>query len=366
MQLAANEGAFICYETIISRLRLHFKLKGIQQHEEDWEKLISYSSSKCDSIQDQIGGRIKLEREKELTDFKEAIKEGDFTFLLGKSGYGKSVLLKHFFQELSSNKTKVIWIDSDITESRNLKEFYGLTYPFIEVIQQAQDQEGYIIIDSIERFRKEEHLKLIFNILTYIDKNQTPWKVIFSCQTDDFDDLIKRFYRVNLSFSNKVFYLDAIESKKLILVQKEFPALTDLFKHNHLNTILKNLKYLDLLAFNLSSVSSIKVGDSFGESDIIDLIWKEEVENPKYDNGEQRSRFLQLISENQAEKMTVNIPQSDFDIAELAIAREQNITLHRCNGIISKAPQAVLNTETERRFRGKPHRRFTATCITSG
>ncbi|MCT4665144.1 MAG: ATP-binding protein [Flavobacteriales bacterium] len=317
-ELAANEGAFINYETLISRLRPHFKLKGIPQHEDDWEKIITYSSTKCDSIQDQIGGRIKLEREKELTDFKETIKEGSFSFLLGKSGYGKSVLLKHFFQELSANKIKAIWIDSDITDSRNLKEFYGLLYPFIEVIQQVQDQEGYIIIDSIERFRKEEHLKLLFNILTYIDNNQTPWKVIFSCQTDDFDDLIKRFYRVNLSFSNKVFYLDAIESEKQILVQKEFPALADLFKHNHLNTILKNLKYLDLLAFNLSSASNIEVGEPFGESDIIDLIWKEEVENPKYDNGEQRSRFLQLISENQAEKMTVNIPQSDFDIAELA------------------------------------------------
>ncbi len=316
-ELAANEGAFIDYVNLISRLRPHFKLKGIPYHEGDWEKIISSSTTKCDSIQDQIGGKIKFDREKELTDFKEALKESSFTFLLGKSGYGKSVLLKHFFQELSLNNTKVIWIDSDIIDRKNLKEFFGLSYPFIEVIQQAQDQEGYIIIDSIERFRKEEHLKILFNILTYIDQNQTPWKVIFSCQADDFDDLIKRFYRINLSFSNKVFYLDAIENEKLILVQKKFPALADLFKHSHLKAILKNLKYLDLLAFNLSSESNLEIGDSFGESDIIDLIWKEEVENPKYDNGEQRSRFLQLISENQAEKMVVSIPQSDFDIAEL-------------------------------------------------
>lgn len=317
-ELAANEGAFIDYVNLIIRLRPHFKLKGVSYHKGDWQKIIESSSTKCDSIQDQIGGRIKLERKKELADFKEAIKESSFTFLLGKSGYGKSVLLKHFFQELSLNKIKVIWIDSDIIDSKNLKEFFGLSYPFIEVIQHAQDQEGYIIIDSIERFRKEEHLKLLFNILTYIDQNQTPWKVIFSCQADDLDDLIERFYRINLSFSNKVFYLDAIENEKLILVQKKFPALADLFKHSHLNEILKNLKYLDLLAFNLSSETDLQIGDSFGESDIIDLIWKEEVENSNYDNGEQRSRFLQVISENQAEKMTVSIPPSDLDIAELA------------------------------------------------
>lgn len=336
-QLAANEGAFINYETLINRLRTHFKLKGISQHEKDWEKIISYTSTKCHSIQDKIGGRIKLEREKELTDFKQVIKECSFTFLLGKSGYGKSVLLKHFFQELSSNKTKAIWIDSDVINSRNLNEFFDLSYPFIEVVQQAQDNEGYIIIDSIERFRKEEHLNLLFNILTYIDKNQTTWKVIFSCQTDDFDDLIQRFYRVNLTFSYKIFYLDTIKSEKQILVQKEFPALADLFKHDHLNAILKNLKYLDLLAFNLSSVSNIEVGNSFGESDIIDLIWKEEVENSKYENGEERSRFLQIISEIQAENMVVSIPQSDFEIAELAplsslkkskILREINDKLH--------------------------------------
>jgi len=320
-ELSTNEGAFIDYLNLISRLRPHFKLKGIPQHESDWKRIISHASDKCESIQDQIGGRVKLEREKELTDFKEVIKESNFTFLLAKSGYGKSVLLKHFFQEFSLNKTKIIWIDSDIIDSRNLMEFFGLANPFIDILKQTQDKEGYIIIDSIERFRKEEQLKLLFNILNYIDQNETCWKVLFSCQTDDFDDLIKRFYRINLSFSNNVFYLDTVKNQKLILIQKEFPALTDLFKHDHLNAILKNLKYLDLLAFNLSSESNLKIGDSFGESDIIDLIWKEEVENPKYDNGEQRSRFLQIIAENQAEKMTISIPQSDFDIAELTPLR---------------------------------------------
>jgi hypothetical protein len=317
-ELAANEGAFIDYLVLIDRLRPHFKLRGVPHHAEDWKKIISNTSAKCDSIQDKIGGKVQLGREKDLADFEDVLKESRFTFLLGKSGYGKSVLLKHFCQKLLLNTTKIIWIDSDIIESKNLTAFFDLEHPFIEIIQQVQDQSGYIVIDSIERFRKEEHLRLLFSLLSYIEKEQTPWKVIFSCQTDDFDDLVKRFYRINLSFSNEVFYLNAIKIEKLVLVQNEFPALANLFKHNHLNGILKNLKYLDLLAYNLSSENNLEIGDSFGESDIIDLIWKEEVENPSHDNGEQRSRFLQLISEIQAEKMIVSVPQSNFEISELA------------------------------------------------
>ncbi|BDD04423.1 hypothetical protein [Aureibacter tunicatorum] len=318
-ELSANEGSFINYQTLVDDIRLLFNLKGLPQHEADWKKIASITSQKCNSIQDKIGGEVKLERGQELSAFKQMIRESSFVFLLGKSGYGKSVLLKHFFQELDlSNKIKTIWLDSDIIYSNNLEDFFDLSNSFVEIIKQSQDQEGYIIIDSVERFCKEEHLKLLFSFLNYIKQNQTPWKVIFSCQSNDYEDIIKGLYRINLCLSHKVFDLQTIENEKLIIVQQKFPALANLFKHNHLNDILKNLKYLDLLAFNLSKDTNVEINDFFGESNIIDLIWNEEVENVKYDNAEQRSRFLQLLSENQAEKMTFSTSQSDFNIWELS------------------------------------------------
>ena len=316
-ELAASEGAYVDYIRLINRLRLYHELKGVQQHEKDWEKILSNSLSKIDSIREEIGGKIKLDRNNDLDKLKSVVQNNFFTFILGKSGYGKSVLLKLFCHEVILNKEKVIWLDSDVVESKSLTDYFEISNNFIELVHLLQDQVGYIIIDSIERFRKEEHLRLLFELLSYIDSNKTPWKVLLSCQTDDLDEVIKRFYRINLSFTNEVFQLESIDYRKLDLVLKEFPALKELFKHDHLKEILKNLKYLDLLAFNLSKANNLDLSKSFGESDIIDLIWKEEVENTNHDNGDQRSRFLQLIANIQGEKMSIRVAQSEFNVSDL-------------------------------------------------
>ncbi len=312
-ELAPVSG-FLDYKKLIEKLRNYFQLKGYANHHNDWNKIITASKSKIDSIPDKIGNKVSLSNSLELETIESLIKDNQTIFILGKSGYGKSVLAKKYIQEKLTKSDKYVWVDSQSIQNGNLESFFGLQNSLSDIFNKVQLPNCYLFIDGIDRFFKDSDLSSLYEILSIASNSKSFWKIIISCQTDDYNEVLEKLYRININLNSVDFKVNHDVFSSVSELRLHFPELAELFKHTHLLPILKNLKYLDLLAYNLTKKSSISESDFLGESTIIDWIWKTEIES----KGATSSRFLQDFSEKQAQKLSVSIPVSDFSISELA------------------------------------------------
>ncbi|MGE8341449.1 MAG: hypothetical protein ACN6OI_10475, partial [Flavobacterium sp.] len=322
--LAPTSG-FLDYQILIDKLKNHFQLKGYTNHIADWNKIIAKSKSRIDSIQDKIGNKVILSNSVELDEVENLLKDNQAVFILGKSGYGKSVLAKKYIQQKLSMQDKYVWIDSQSLQHGGLNNYYGLQNDISDLLTKVQ-QTGYLFIDGIDRFFKQTELNFLYPILAIAGNPSSCWKIVFTCQTDDFNDVLERLYRLNITINSVSYKVDKDAFTNVSELITHFPKLAELFKHVHLRPILNNLKYLDLLAYNLTQNATISESDFIGESTIIDWIWKEEIES----KGAASSRFVKEFSEKQAENLSVGIASSDFVIADstpIDILKESKILL---------------------------------------
>lgn len=313
--LAPKEGAFIDFEKILNEVRWSYNLSELKDYNDDWEKVEQICIASLDRVKDTIGGKVSIEQTAELKELEEVTDKNKLVFLLGESGYGKTSLCKKF---VLNSKTKFIWLDARSIESGNITGYFDLNNSIIDLINQAREKEYTLIVDGIDRFMKQDQIRLITDLLPIAAQPNSPWKVIISCQTDDHENVLRSLYKNNVEIESYSHILEPIERKNLVEVESTFPAISGLFKHEHLSKILSNLKYLDLLAYNLRTEGVAEIDESFGESQIIDWIWEEEVKNTDNANGDQRSKFLQQVATEQAEKLNSGIPVSNFEVGDLS------------------------------------------------
>lgn len=312
--LAGSEGASIDYLKLLGKLRYLFKFKGIKNHEADWLKIADFNDSKLNSIRDSIGGTLKIDQEEELTLLETLFKDHKVIFLLGESGFGKSVLSKKFALTYQS---KFIWIDSGIIDNGDITNYFGLDNPIVEIIGSSQDASPMLVIDGIDRFFDSDQIGILRDLLAISSKEDSNWKVLISCQTYEYDNTLLNLYKANLVIKHHIHTVEPIGIKNLDKIKESFPGLNQLFKHDHLSRILTNLKYLDLLAYHVPAIESTNQFGAMGESTIIDWIWEEEIQRSKTGNGDQRTSFLQILASDQAETLKSGISKSNYDISQL-------------------------------------------------
>lgn len=308
-ELAPVSG-YLDYRKLINRFAPSFYLKGFPNHSADWQKIHSLSSRSVASIPYLVGGKISLQRTDELNALKEAVDSNQVLFVVGKSGYGKSVLIKKLIEREKDMHNNFIWIDAQCLNSTGLSQYFGLQYNFTELLSHMHKSCSYLVIDGIDRFFKEEDLKKIYEILTRAIVPDSGWKIIFTCQNDDHSDVIERLYRINIPVKSETYSVELKILDYSLSICREIPELSNLFKHEHLHGILNNLKYLDQLSFKLSAGTAIPDKDLLGETTIIDWIWKDEFDGTA-------SRFMQYYAEKQAQLFSAAVPVSDFSISEL-------------------------------------------------
>lgn len=306
-----EKGGYVDRQRLTETIRHKFQLKGFPNHEQDWQQINIISRQKLAAIPDKIGGEVSLDVSKELQDIAGLTETNNVIFILAKSGYGKSSLVKKLIQDRETEHNPIVFIDSSSTLSESLEGYFGLKYRLTELFEEVQQQKPLLVVDGIDRFFKE-HLNKICEVLKIAFNPESPWTVLFTCQTEDYEAVLHRLYTLNINFKpvTHSITIDSLSQSKIII--DAFPALDKLFKLNHLKDILKNLKYLDLLAYNYKIKSEMPISYFVGESTLIDWIWKSEFNT----RGPAAEALLQEFSVKQAEQMAISIPSSDFSVSE--------------------------------------------------
>src|SRR5690606_32143190 len=125
------------------------------------------------------------------------LNENKELILLGKSGYGKTTLAKGLVLKYRSDNKKCVWLDASILEF-NFETHIGLRHQLNELSRIA-DNVGLVVVDSLERITKLSSLQNLAALVKIFLYQDSPWKLIFTCQTEDFEPSIQRLRDNNLN-----------------------------------------------------------------------------------------------------------------------------------------------------------------------
>jgi DNA replication protein DnaC len=220
----------LAYNDVVEKFRYDHKLVGFPEHSQDWKKIIASAKSKIDAIPAQIGGKLQVQRTNALKDLQSMISTFDSVFIVGRSGTGKSILASKFTREKLDQGIKVIWVDAFSLEN-DFENTLRLENTVADLATMIQDSEAYIVIDGIDRFFKEPQLIHLSKLMASTKPNSS-WKFIYTCQTEDFEDALKRLHRHNVILRNfKDYQIEDLDDEDIAQIISEFPAFADLFKH---------------------------------------------------------------------------------------------------------------------------------------
>lgn len=322
MKYAQHIG-YIDYPLLVKNIIRQFRLSGFPSHTSDWRNLTAVCNHKSGNIPDTAGGRLHFDRKAELEKITSTLRTKQVLFLTGTSGSGKTVLAKLLYDEIIAKGGQVIWVDPEILQHGNLENYFGIRHALTEMVGKSRGAHDLLIVDGADRIYKPALFDpLVSLIREVIAAENGNWNVVLTCQQDDYEDLIQRFQRKNLAFTDADLYtVPLISEKELLRAVESFPAFGELLKHDHLWPLLDNLKFLDIVLFHIASFNPSQFEQGIGESHLIDWIWKQEVLN-NGENGDANARFLLRLSELQANDLQLFTPLTAFAVAESAPVTE--------------------------------------------
>lgn len=310
-------GGYIDYPGLLSKISGQFKLSVLSEHSGDWKKIDYFTRNKLDNVPDLLGQSFSIDRSNELEQLATMLSDKGVVFLLGPSGSGKTVLALKMAEKVIGNLSKVIWFDPAMLMSGTPEQLFNIDHSLKELMEKSRSSGNLLVIDGADRLYKKEFVEVMATLMRYVAGMRAGlWNILITSQHDDYEELVKKLSRSNLPIPvSDIFNLGVIGREQVLAVGDKFPQLADLVKHEHLLNLLYNLKFLDLVIFNITKDNSTELFKDTGETQLIDWLWQQEILD-KGDNGAANSRFLQILAEKQANELTLFTPTTDFQIAE--------------------------------------------------
>jgi len=310
---------------VLRALRHRFQLKEHPDYAADWNRLWADSKERWQSVPDLIGGKTRFPRNPLLQTIESAFANHRVVVLLGEQGGGKSVAARHW-AEYCTNSEPVLWLDPrilDINDLSELRERLRLSHPWKEFLTGFARPRMTVIVDGLDRLllMRPEIIAVTGQLLnTLIDSEQeSPFRVLLTCQEQAWEDVQLAFLQTNISVTTwSKITVQPVSTEELALLITDFPALRSLSFQDRLVPILRQPKILDLLARNTRAGKLPDFRAWAGESDVIDWIWKAEIEGKK--PAIARQRLMWQLADVLAQRLSVDVPLDVLgDVADVAL-----------------------------------------------
>ena len=313
----AKSGGVVDNRFLLDYLRGSFILTGIPDYNKDWNKLQEHNEGKLSLTRSQLGNKTVINRTASALQIDKLLQSKSICLIQGISGSGKTALLK-LYAERKLSGSKIIWLDATDLDDP-FESALHLQHSLADIMRFVPSREAYLFIDGAERLYEEKQQQRLSLLINTVLSNKLPWKIIITCPTDSVDRVMGTFNQFNVN--TKVidsFNMPSLSDETVLELIKEYPELASFLMDNAVRNILNNLKLLDKLVFNIKKITSLSQIESPGETHLIDFIWQEEIENTT--NGIQKSAFLKMAAEKQADQLLTGISTSEFDSSNIAIA----------------------------------------------
>lgn len=304
---------------LVQVLKNDFLLSNAPRYEDDWKRIEQVATNKFSIIPDKLGPHFELNRSSLVSGLENRLNDCKGLIIQGISGSGKTNLAKSFAEKKRHEGSSIIWLDSTDFDSASLEIDLRLDHPVSELIVETSNTHAYLFIDGVERLHHQRQYQKLAIILTKAIEENSPWRIVFPCPSDQVDKLSHFLTSFNISASAfQKFEIPELTLRELNDIATAYPLLEQILFTDSMGKTRNNLKLLDKLIRNAGNLSSLSSTRNLGESHFIDFIWTGEVENAQ--NGLQISTFLKQVAEQQADILSIGISLHAFTAEKLAPA----------------------------------------------
>jgi len=310
---------------VLQALRHRFPLKDHPDYAADWNRLWADSKERWESVIDVIGGKTRLPRSQLLQTIESEFASHRVVVLLGEQGGGKSVAARHWAEHRAKSEP-VLWLDPRILGINDLSELRDrlrLSHPWRELVTGLTRPRMTVILDGLDRLLllQPETITVTGQLLnTLMDPEpDNPFQVLLTCQERAWEGVQIALLQTDLSVTTlPEITVQPVSTEELSILVADFPALRSLSTQDRLIPILRQPKILDLLARNTGAGKLPNFRSWAGESDVIDWIWKAEIEGKK--PATSRQRLMWQLAEELAQRLSVDVPLDVLgDVADVAL-----------------------------------------------
>ncbi len=198
----------------------------------------------------------------------------------------------------------------------------GLRHSFGNVFPNINAPSSLLVIDGLDRFSSDA-LNNAAQLLKMarLDAEGGLWRVVLTCESEDWEffaaSLISRGVCIQ---SLRIERIDFPTKDQLKPVWEAFPNLCPLTLRRELESVLRNLHILNVVASHASQMVSIVSDRWVGESDVIRWFWRDVV--LAEEKAHARSNLLQKLAKNEAEGATPRLAVSELTDAEVPVFGE--------------------------------------------
>lgn len=310
---------------VLRALRHRFPLKDHPDFAADWNRLWNDSKERWQSVIDVIGGKTHFSRNHLLQTIESEFANHQVVVLLGEQGGGKSVAARHWAEHRAKSEP-VLWLDPRILEINDLSELrdrLSLNHPWRELVTGLTRPRMTVILDGLDRLLllQPETITATGQLLNTLVNAEpdSPFQVLLTCQERAWEEVQIALLQTGLPVTTwPEIMVQLVSAEELSTLITDFPALKSLFFQDRLIPILRQPKILDLLARNTRVGKLPNFRAWAGESDVIDWIWKAEIDGKK--PAVPRQRLMWQLAEELAQRLSVDAPLDVLgDVADVAL-----------------------------------------------
>lgn len=315
----------IDFSVVLGALRQRFPLKDHPDYAADWNRLWDDSKERWQSVIDVIGGKTRLPRSHLLQTIELEFASHHVVVLLGEQGGGKSVAARQWAEHRAKSEP-VLWFDPRILAINDLSELRDrlrLNHPWRELITGLTRPRMTIILDGLDRLLllQAETITAAGQLLNTLVNAEpdSPFQVLMTCQERAWEEVQIALLQTGLPVTAwRGIMVQPVSTEELSTLIIDFPALQTLSFQDRLIPILRQPKILDLLARNTRVGKLPNFRAWAGESDVIDWIWKAEIDGKK--PAVPRQRLMWQLAEELAQRLSVDVPLDMLgDVADVAL-----------------------------------------------
>lgn len=309
---ARPKNGYFDLPKLASQLRDSHELKAFPRYASDWNAIDEWTRKRLMAIPENIGRTISLQRNEQRQKIISAVDDNRAVAILGQSGAGKTVLLKHCVVEWGA--ARVVWIDAQLLGTIELDEFerrIGIHHSLKELLSAVPDRRTIFVFDAVDRLVSQSSFSQLSALVKASgDIGSRSIRFVVTCQTEEWSRVRVGLTQAGCPINDwEQLGIQQPTIAELQPIWEAFPSLRLLASRPHLTEIIRMPRILDVLASRLSDGEAVDAEEWIGESSLISWYWESEVKSHEF--GEGRSAFLQRLAMQQADDGVPDTPLFD-------------------------------------------------------
>jgi hypothetical protein len=293
---------------LVSQLRSRVLLKSRRSDRPAWEVLETATKETLEGIRDKVGASLRLERREARESLRSAIDRDRVVAVLGRSGSGKSALIRRLAESEDDDTTFIVLPANEIEKTREVAEASSVD-GLPSVLSRFPGRSAVLALDAVDRVEGGLGFRQVASLLRGLGLGsaESPWSLVLSCQEPEWERVCSRLIECGIDLAGiQQYKMPDLSAEERRQITEREPRLREVMSTAGRSLATAVLRNLDLLARAKVGPSLSSGRTALGPSEFLEWYWRTLVE----DSGSDLERGIALaeIARIQADERIPAVP----------------------------------------------------------